>query len=102
MRFDFKATMEDGSLIEVQSDARDLRRWEADYKAPIVGQAMSLTYLTQIAYLAMRRQGALNGEYPDYETFDAHCIELNSSRTNLEALVGNPTPPEATEDSSAS
>jgi hypothetical protein len=104
MRFSFKATMDDGTVIDVDSDHRDLRRWEAEYKRSMVGEPPSLTYMTQLAYVSMRRQRLVDSRYPTYELFDAECVDLEFKRTSADddgMVVGDPTPSEATAVSSA-
>jgi hypothetical protein len=102
MKWDFIATLDDGEEFKVSSDARDLRRWEAAYSKTMVGETLSFTYLAQICYLAMRRTGMVDARFPTYDQFDARCVDLDIKRVNSEddQLVGNPTPSEATEDSS--
>lgn len=103
MKFDFVATMDDGEEIKAQSDGRDVRRWEATYSKTLVGEQLSFTFLTQLAYLAMRRCQTITPAYPTYEIFEAHCVDLDMKRTGESDDVGviaDPTPPEVTDVSS--
>lgn len=101
MRIEFVAHMDDDESIKVVSDARDLRRWEAEYKRTMVGEGASLTYLTQLAYIAMRRQRVLNGKYATYALFDEACIDLEIRKLggDDDQVVADPTPSAATADS---
>lgn len=104
MRFEFIAELEDGEHIKVNTDGRDIRRWEAEYKRTMVGEAVSYTYMTQLAYIGMRRQRLLDGRYPTFALFDEVCVDIKVRRLSGEdeALVTDPTPSEATDDSSPS
>lgn len=104
MKYDFVAHMDDGEEIKSTSDGRDVRRWEAAYSKSLVGETLSFTFLTQLAYLASRRCGTVDSRYPTYEIFESHCVDLDMKRrgdADEAAVLANPTPPEPTEDSSA-
>jgi len=103
MKYDFVAHMDDGEEIKSTSDGRDVRRWEAAYGKSLVGETLSFTFLTQLAYLAARRAGTVDTRYPTYEIFESHCVDLDMKRVGApedSAVIGNPTQSEATEDSS--
>jgi hypothetical protein len=105
MRYDFVAHMDDGEQIKSTSDGRDIRKWEATYLKTLVGETLSFTFLTQLAYIAARRCGTVGPSYPTYEIFEQHCVDLDLKRVGTEdeaGVLGNPTPPEATDDSSVS
>lgn len=104
MKYEFTAEMEDGETFTAMADSRDIRRWEAMFKGSFIGD-VTITKLTQLAYIALRRTDQLGGRYPTWELFDDKCIELTrhmpEDETESEVLA-DPTPPEATADSSAS
>jgi hypothetical protein len=91
--------MDDGTSYDVDADARDIRAWEAQYDASWFATPTSFTNLAQVAYLAGRRTGILNGAYPSYEEFDAHCVD---ARGRPGPVVGRPTRAGRTAASSAS
>jgi|SRR5215471_6349626 len=106
MKYDLIAEMEDGQTFIVAADGRDLRRWEVEYKQSWIGTQFGLTHLAQLAYLALRRTKQLNGAYPTYELFDAACTNVTGvtdepASTEDVSVVGLPTQPEATGESSA-
>lgn len=105
MKYNLIAEMDDGTTYIVSADARDLRRWEAEQGQSWMSTTFGLTHLAQLAYLALRRTGQLNGRYPSYEDFDNACINVTggSNEPTLDdlAVVATPTPPEAMGDSSA-
>lgn len=100
MKQSYEVEMDDGSTYEIDADARDVRRWEAKYEKSYLSSPVSFTEIAQVAYLAGQRTGVLNGQYPSYEDFDAHCVEARG-RVKV-PTVGSPTPPEATHAISAS
>jgi hypothetical protein len=103
MRYEFVAHMDDGEQIKSESDGRDVRRWEATYSKTLVGEQLSFTFLTQLAFLAARRMQTITQAYPTYEIFEAHCVDLDMKRVGDpedQTVIANPTPSEATEDSS--
>lgn len=95
----FVCQMDDGTTIEIESDARDIRAWEAQYERSWFVTPTSFTTIAQLAYLAARRTGAVNGAYPSYEDFDAHCVD---ARGRTGDVVGRPTRAGRTDASSAS
>ena len=90
MRQDMHVELDDGTVLEIQADGRDVRAWEALYGRSWLAERLSFTTVAQLAYLAGQRTGVLNGSYPDYESFDAHCTEATGRRTVIGA---DPTPP---------
>lgn len=98
MRQTFVVDMDDGTNLVIESDARDVRAWEAAYEQSYFGTRLSFTNIAQVAYLAGKRTGVLNGAYPTYEDFDAHCVDARGKR---EKDPPNPTPPDPTVGSSA-
>lgn len=97
MRFKFTVEMDDGETIAGQVDARDVRRWEAMYSRSIVGEKTSFTSMTQMVYLALRREGSIDSRYPTYDIFDQHCVDLKTVTEEGGGVVANPTQSEATE-----
>jgi hypothetical protein len=98
MRQQIHVEMDDGTAFDVEADGRDLRAWEAAYERSWFGEVLSFTNLAQVAYLAGRRTGVINGTWPTYESFDAHCVDAVGRRA---PVVGTPTPPARTAGSSA-
>lgn len=99
VRYAMTIEMEDGTTFDVDADARDIRAWEAEHDQSWLSVRTSATTIAQLGYLAGRRTGALNGQWPDYETFDAACVWVAMRRD--EPLVADPTPPDRTAASSA-
>lgn len=98
MRQQLTIEMDDGTTLDVESDARDIRAWEAEYGESWFGK-LTFTKTAQLAYLAGRRTGVVNGQWPTYGSFDAHCVDV---RARQEApLIGDPTRPDRTGGSSA-
>ena len=95
----FHIEMDDGQQFDYDSDARDVRAWEAQYEQSFFRTDLSFIQIAQLAYLAGQRNGVLNGQWPDYESFDKHCVSAKGARPS--AAIGNPTPQGATADSSA-
>jgi hypothetical protein len=94
MRQTFELDMDDGTHVVVESDARDIRAWEAEYESSYFTAGITFTTIAQVAYIAAKRTGALNGQYPDYAAFDAHCVEARGKRVKPDA---DPTRPDRTD-----
>lgn len=88
MRQTIACEMDDGTTVVIEADGRDVRAWEAAYDASWFITPMSFTTVAQVAYLAGKRTGALNGSYPSYEEFDAHCVD---ARGRPAPVVARPT-----------
>ena len=97
----YRIEMDDGTSFEVASDARDIRRWESEHGDSYIRTQISMTQIAQLVYLALRRTGQINGRYPSYEDFDAHCVETKGIGAPA-PLVADPTPPDRMDASSAS
>jgi hypothetical protein len=80
--------MDDGTLVQIEADARDIRAWEAEHDRSWFTTPTSFTTLAQLAYIAGRRTGTLNGAYPSYQEFDAHCVD---ARGRTAPVVDRPT-----------
>jgi hypothetical protein len=91
--------MDDGQTFTVEVDGRDVRAWEAEYGRSWLADRLSFTNMAQVAFIAGRRTGVLNGTWPDYASFDAHCVEATGQRTA--PLVADPTRPAPTAGSSS-
>jgi hypothetical protein len=89
MRQQMTIEMDDGTTFYVEADGRDVRAWEAQYGRSWFAERLSFTNLAQVAYIAGRRTGVLNGAWSTYEDFDAHCVDA-TGRTE-EPLVADPT-----------
>jgi hypothetical protein len=97
MRQAIHVEMDDGATYDIDADGRDIRVWESTYDQSWFAGGLSFTRVAQVAFLAGRRTGVLNGAYPDYDAFDAHCVE---ARGRPAPVVADPTPPVRTDDSS--
>jgi len=94
MRQNYIVEMEDGTVHEIESDARDIRKWEATYGKSFMTSELSFTEVAQVAYIAGRRTGVLNGTYPTYDAFDAACVDARGKTVaGATQLVGDPTRP---------
>ena len=105
MKISVICEMDDGKTYIGAADARDIRRWESTYKTSFIGLEMSMTAITQLAYLALRRQHVVGDEYPTYEAFDDQCVTVSGTTTpdrEESAVIADPTQPEATDVSSVS
>ena len=100
MKQTIEVEMDDGVTYLIHADARDIRAWEAEHEKSWFREPLSFTTVTQVAFLAGRRTGVLNGQWSDYETFDKHCINAEGRRES--STIGNPTQKAPTEGSSAS
>lgn len=100
MKQTFTVQMDDGASYRIESDARDIRRWESEYGESFLSKRFSFTTIAQLAYFAGKRTGVLNGAYQSYEDFDAHCVD--ASGVKEAPLLANPTQQAPTEGSSAS
>ena len=94
MRQTFVVTLVDGTVHTIEGDGRDVRAWEAEYEQSFLSTAYSLTMITQLAYLAGKRTGVLNGQFPTYADFDAACVD---ARGKVPRPIANPTQPVATD-----
>lgn len=92
MRQTFRIELDDGESVEAAADARDVRAWEAAYGKSFFSTPTSYTEIAQIAYLAAKRTGALNGRYPTYDEFDRHCVEVTGVRPVVAADPTRPAP----------
>jgi hypothetical protein len=108
MKYEFTAEMENGEEFKATVDARDVRAWEAMFKQSFIKQDMSMTGITQLAYLALRRTKQLDQRFATYEMFDAQCVSIDSPlepgtpEVSDVALLADPTPSSPTDDSYAS
>lgn len=78
---------------EVTADARDIRAYESEFGASFLTTELSMTQLTQLAYVTMKRTGRFTGTY---QSFDSECVEVESVDEEAERL--DPTPPGPGED----
>jgi len=99
MRWTFTVSMDNGTSYDIDADARDIRAWEAEHDASWFATRLSFTTIAQLAHIAGRRTGVLNGAYPDYPAFDAACVDARFRKD--EPLVADPTPPDPGGGSSA-
>lgn len=99
MRQQMTVEMDDGSSYDMEADGRDIRKWEAEYEKSWLIERISFTSLCQLAFIAGQRTNVLNGQWPSYESFDAHCVSAIGRR---EPVIANPTQPDPTDDSSVS
>jgi hypothetical protein len=76
------------SVTRISADARDVRKYEGEFKASFLTTELSMVQLTQLAYVTMLRLGAFTGSY---DTFDAQCVEVEGVD---EEPVPDPTGPD--------
>lgn len=102
MRQSFTVQMDDGTEYLIESDGRDIRAWEAAYdRSWFSNERLSFTIIAQLAYLAGKRTEVLNGAFPTYEEFDAHCIDARAAKRDRPQVIADPIRAGATDDSSA-
>lgn len=76
---------------KVVADGRDFRAYEAEFETSFFGQTTYLQ-LTQIAFVALRRQKRFRGTWDD---FNAQCIELEEQPSDVgEVDPERPTQPD--------
>lgn len=97
MKTQFQVTMDDGTELEVLATSRDVREWERTHNESYLTTVTSETQLAQLAHIALVRTGQTAYGWEEWER---HCDDLNIVR--LRPVVGNPTVPTPTDDSSAS
>lgn len=75
--------------FDVDTDGRDIRRWEATESASYIRSTTTVTQLAQLAYLAAVRLEQFAGTW---EEFDERCVSVKSRR--LDPTLGEaPTTP---------
>lgn len=77
--FTFKVIPDGGEPYEVAAKSRHIVEWEGRFKRSLkaVQESMSMTALTELAYVASSAQGL--GPSQDWATFKASCdIDLTS------------------------
>jgi hypothetical protein len=95
MRLRFAIELDDGTTVEIEQDARDIRAWEAEYGESWLTTPLSYIQTAQIAYLATVRLGVFGDRFPSYKDFDQHAVEIRGIANP--PLVGNPTHEGATD-----
>jgi hypothetical protein len=95
MRQRFAIELDDGTVTEIDQDARDIRAWEAEYGESWLSTPLSYTQTAQIAYLAAVRLGVYGDRFASYKDFDVHAVEVRGIPNPT--LVGNPTREGATD-----
>ena len=93
MKIKIKVTneQEDGSEItyEVIADGRDVRKYEEHFETSWIATELSMTQVSQLAWVASRRQGLYEG---DWASFDKINTDTTSSRYEAgEVESENPT-----------
>lgn len=100
MLLPYRLEFDNHDPVDVVADARDLRAWEAEYGQSWLYSQFSHTQAAQLAYIAGKRTGQLNA-FASWKDFDAHCTTARSDPLAETTVVGNPTQPGPTDDSSA-
>lgn len=87
MRYQVKALLEDESELVATVDGRDIRRWEAKEQKSFLGEPLSVSILTELAFFAAKRTGqtALT-----WNEFDAQCVGVEEAESS-EASDVRPT-----------
>lgn len=70
----------------VTADARDIRNYEAEFQQSFLTTDLSMTQITQLAYVTMKRLGRFKGSY---DVFDNQCTEAEGADDEEDA--GRPT-----------
>lgn len=73
LRYNLGVDLEDGEHHDVVADARDLRAWERTNDRTALGEKVSVSFLTDIAYTAGVRAGLWNSTR---EAFETRCISI--------------------------
>lgn len=73
MRYQLKAVLDDGQELDASVDGRDVRKWEGAHSATFIGIELSYGILTELAFYALKRTGAVDMNWAD---FDAACIGI--------------------------
>lgn len=79
MRVTMKVILEtpDGEKTDtVVADARDIRNYESEFDRSFLTSELSMTQLTQLAYVTLKRLGRFAGSY---DVFDSQCTEVEGS-----------------------
>lgn len=98
MRNTYRVELEDPpeSLV-VETDGRDIRRWESTYATSYVTAETSITQVTQLVHIAAVRAGQFRG---DWEAFDGRCVAVRRGKA-VDPTEPVDTPPADMESSSA-
>lgn len=78
MKIKIKIVLEtpDGEKTDtVTADARDVRAYESEFQTSFITSELSMTQLTQLSYVSMKRAKTFVGSY---DVFDSQCIEVES------------------------
>jgi hypothetical protein len=99
----YDAEMEDGEVLTIHVDQRDIRKWESTWDLSWLAAPVSYTQIAQLVYLSGTRSGnAFKSRFPAYEDFDKVCVFIRAVDDKEEPeLVANPTQSEATDAFSA-
>ena len=67
--FDFKIIPDGGEPFEVSAKSRDIVQWERRFRSNLgrLQQTMSMSGLTELAFVAAQRQGLFQGDYKSFE-----------------------------------
>ena len=77
MRFQYRATMEDGSTLDVMADQRDIAAWEVSPNGCSFLEVVHrpFAYARYVAWHAAKRSGQTT---MDLATWEAKCVEVDS------------------------
>jgi hypothetical protein len=76
LRQKVRLELEDGTQVEAEYSAIDLRAWEKVNRRSALSEPISVSMLTWLGWSAAKRQGSINGAYATYEAFDVACVSV--------------------------
>jgi hypothetical protein len=103
MKQTYDVELDDDTTLKVMVDQRDIRKWESTWDLSWLAAPTSYTQIAQLVWTAgTRADNAFKSRFPSYEDFDKVCTRIQAAEDSKPELITNPTPSEATDDSSAS
>jgi hypothetical protein len=76
LRQKVRLELEDGTQVDTEYSAIDLRAWEKENKRSALNEPVSVSMLTWLGWSAAKRNGSINGAYDTYPKFDAACVSV--------------------------
>lgn len=72
---------------QLVADARDIRSYESQFSTSFLTTDLSMTQITQLAFVTMKRLGQFTGSW---DVFNSQCVEVESA-DDAEAEPDRPT-----------
>jgi hypothetical protein len=91
LRQKVRLELEDGTEVVAEYSAIDLRTWEKIHRKSALDESMSVSMLTWLGWNAAKRQGSINGQYANYDAFDAACTSVEGVNDEPEDEEDSPT-----------